>query len=78
MLGAAEVLRAKVEYVPPQAKVPGGQSHSREDGDQVHLDDANAMPDGGGEIVPIAVRHGEPVIAERQMELALFEGLAIL
>ena len=32
------------------------------------------MPDGGGEIVPVAVGHGEPVIAERQMELALFEG----
>jgi hypothetical protein len=58
----------------PQAKVPGGQSHGREDGDQVHLDDANAVPDSGSEIVPVAVRHGEPIIAERQMELALFEG----
>ena len=49
----------------PQAEVPGGQSHGREDGDQVHLDHTNAVLDSSGEIVPIAVGHGEPIVAER-------------
>src|SRR5262245_42644835 len=57
-----------------QSEVPRGQSHGREDGDQVHLDHTNAVLDSRGEIVPIAVGHGESIIAERQMELALFEG----
>src|SRR5205814_7483120 len=57
-----------------QAEVLRGQSHGGKDGNQIHLDDANAMLDGSGEIVPVAVGHGEPVVAERQMELALFKG----
>src|SRR5438067_5880962 len=58
---------------PPQAEVLRGQSPGGKDGNQIHLDDANAMLDCSGEIVPVAVGHSEPVVAERQMELALFE-----
>ena len=57
-----------------QPKAPGRQAHGGQERDQVQLHDADAVADGLGEVVAVAVGHGEPIVEEGQVEARVLEG----
>ena len=57
---------------PAQTEVAGHHAHRGQDRDEVHLHRPHAVADGG-RVVAAEVRHGQPVVEERHMELALFQ-----
>ena len=56
----------------------GGHAHAGQHHDRIHLHAADAVFDGMGVIVAVAVRHRQPVVEKRHMEFAGFQDPADL
>src|SRR3712207_800616 len=53
----------------PQPEARGGGGHGRQHHDRVHLHAADAVLDGVAVVRAVAVRHGEAVVEEAEVEL---------
>ena len=51
----------------------GDHAHRGQDHDRIHFHAADAIFDGVGVIVAVAVRHRQPIVEERQVEFSGFE-----
>src|SRR5262249_49149995 len=74
--GDVEGLEVRRRVRAAQADVAGGHAHGGEQGDQVELDHADAVAHRLREVVAVAIGHGQPVVEERELELAGLERAA--
>ena len=56
-----------------EAKLFSSHAHRGQDDKGIHLDAADAVFDGMGVVIAVAIRHGQPIVEKRHVEFSGFE-----